>query len=107
MKNTVSEYEFTQLFIEKRPDNFSGEALKTLYNYFEELEISCDIPVKFDPIAICWRFSEYTLEELCNKWGEDYFNLEMSKSEIESKISYHTSYVGYCKAEETYILADF
>jgi hypothetical protein len=80
MKKTMSEFDFENEFKKIRPDNFSYDGLKTLYDYLIQHEEDCGTELEFDPIAYCCEFSEYenfkeikqnydvkTLEELQDK----------------------------------------
>jgi len=49
---------------EIRPDNFSYKALGLIYDYYEELE-----NVEFDPIAICFEWTESNWEEISEYYG--------------------------------------
>ena len=61
MKMTLSKNDFVTLFRQVRPNQFSYEALETLFDYFEEIN---DNEIEFDPIAICCEYAEMTLEEI-------------------------------------------
>jgi len=53
-----------------RPDNFSYEGLRALFEYLECM----DEEVEFDPIAICCEFSEDTVEAIASAYdieGDD------------------------------------
>ena len=66
---TLTETEFINRFLEIRPNNFSVEGLRALYEYFEEV----DEGMEFDPIAICTEYTEYsTLRELLDEYGGDF-----------------------------------
>lgn len=58
---TLSFYDFEQDFKAIRPDNFSYEGLKSLYEYFDEYSEDCGEPFELDVIAICcdWAESDY------------------------------------------------
>jgi len=63
--DTVNEYSFTEAFRETRPDNFSYEGRKALYEYLEDLSEDIGEPIELDVIAICCEYSEYgSFEEL-------------------------------------------
>lgn len=55
MKITLTESEFINRFLAIRPENFSREALKELFHWYESLEEE----VEFDPIGICCDWTEY------------------------------------------------
>jgi len=59
MKKTISFYEFQNEFQDCRPDNFSYDGLKALFDYLEDYAENCDIEIELDVIAICCEFSEY------------------------------------------------
>jgi hypothetical protein len=72
MKRTVDFYEFRKAFEEAgRGNNFSYEALETMFNYYEEMEEECEVELELDPVAFCCEWTEYTLDELY----QDYSNL--------------------------------
>tara|TARA_R110000787_G_scaffold21536_5_gene63657 strand:- start:6640 stop:6924 length:285 start_codon:yes stop_codon:yes gene_type:complete len=62
---TLTEQEFIRKFKEARPNNFTDEGLRSLYEYFEEY----DEGIEFDPIAFCVEFTEY---ESLNEFYGDY-----------------------------------
>lgn len=53
-----------------REDQFSYEALKALFDYYEDLEESTNETIELDVIAICCDWTEYeSEEELANDYG--------------------------------------
>lgn len=64
MKQTISEYQFIDEFKSLRPDNFSYEGLKALYDWFEQYEEDTGEDIELDVIAICCDFGEYTSDEI-------------------------------------------
>lgn len=74
MIDTITEYQFTDWFMKHRPDNFSYEGTKALFDYLEDLEDSIGEKIEFDPIAFCCEYSEYDNIEECLK---EYDNLEI------------------------------
>ena len=79
MKTTVNLNDFIDGFKQaNREDNFSYEGKIALFDYFEELEMDCDIDIEFDIIAFCCEYTEY--EDLKEFYGnydkEDYETLE-------------------------------
>ena len=67
MIDTISEYQFTDWFMENRPNNFSYEGTKALFDYLEQLEEDCGQPMEFDPIAFCCAYSQYDNLKECLK----------------------------------------
>lgn len=59
MKITLTESEFVNRFMAIRPDNFSREGLRALFEHLGELEREMQDEVEFDPIAICCDWTEY------------------------------------------------
>jgi len=74
MIDTITEYQFTDWFMKHRPDNFSYEGTKALFDYLQDLEDSIGEKIEFDPIAFCCEYSEYDNIEECLK---EYDNLEI------------------------------
>jgi hypothetical protein len=59
MKETVTESRFIQAFQTLRPDNFSREGLRALFDYLGELEREAEDETEFDPLALCCDWTEY------------------------------------------------
>ena len=73
MKQAVIQYDFEQAFracgrFGGDNDNFSYEALKLLFDWFEEYEQDCGTEVELDPIAICCEFTEATRAEIISNF---------------------------------------
>jgi hypothetical protein len=60
MKMTLNKDQFRFQMDQVRPNQFSYEALGTLFDYFEEI----DENMEFDPIAICCGYAEMTMDEI-------------------------------------------
>jgi len=71
MKQTINEYQFTEAFKRIRPNNFSYEGLKALFEWFEELENDTGEEMELDVIAICCEFTEY---ENLKQYNDEYNN---------------------------------
>lgn len=72
MYKSINEYQFTEEFKRIRPNQFSYEGLKSLFNYLEEYEESTGESIELDVIGLCCDFSEYeTLEEFQNEYGKE------------------------------------
>jgi len=67
----VTQSEFIDTFTQSDTykNNFSYDGLKALYEWFEELEVGTDEPIRFDMVGICCDFTEY---ESIDKFNEDY-----------------------------------
>ena len=80
MKTTVYFAEFRDHFHEIRPDNFSYQGLRALFDYLEEYEESTGEEVEFDVIAICCDFSEDSFENIADLYG-----IELDKAEDDDE----------------------
>ena len=98
MKTTVSQYDFTEAFRTMgRGDQFSYEALKLLFDWFEDMDESCDTETELDVIAICCEFTEDTWEAIADSYSIDTSDCEdddESKQAVEEYLLENTSLVG-------------
>jgi hypothetical protein len=70
MKTTVTRNDFVDAFRRIRPDNFTPDALRALFDYFEEMESSTGEEMELDVIAICCEWSEFkTATEAAIEYG--------------------------------------
>ena len=79
MKQTINFYQFKDAFYKMdRGEQFSYNALKALFEYFEEYEDSTDDEIELDVIAICCDYVEYdSLEDFQLDYNtEDYPDIE-------------------------------
>jgi len=58
MKTYISQYDFRRAFQECRPDNFSYDGLKVLFEYLEEYEMDTGDELELDVIGLCCDFAE-------------------------------------------------
>ena len=80
MKTYISEYSFMRAFKECRPDNFSYDGLKVLFEYLEEYEMDIGEELELDVIGLCCDFSESTFEDIAAL-----YNVEIDINENEDK----------------------
>jgi hypothetical protein len=91
MQQTLSQNQFVDQFQAIRPDDFSREALESLYDYFEE----CDPSMEFDPIAICCEFSESSPTDIINDYDLDIDpESENATDEVFEYLNNHTNAIG-------------
>ena len=86
MKNTMNEFDFKNEFKKIRPDNFSYDGLKALYDYLINLEDDTGVEMEFDPVELCCNYSEYdNFEQLKNNYSdiENFKELEDETSVIK------------------------
>ena len=97
MKTTVNFSEFRDLFQQIRPDNFSYQGQKILFNYFEDYEESAGEELELDVIGLCCDFAESDYQsiaadysiELDPEMDEDY-----QKQQVIEHLEYEGAYVG-------------
>lgn len=58
MKQTITSSDFADTIEGLRPTNFSREALRMMFEYFEQYEQDIGTEIDFDPIAICCEYVE-------------------------------------------------
>ena len=88
MKTTVYFSEFRDLFQQIRPDNFSYQGQKILFDYFEEYENSTGEEVDLDVIAICCDFSEDSFENIADQYGIE-LDAEMDEDYQKQQVIEH------------------
>lgn len=96
MKTTVYFSEFRDYFHEIRPDNFSYEGLRILFDYFEEFEESTGEEVEFDVIAICCDFSEDSYENIADLYGIE-IDINENDDEIKQQV------IDFLQSEGAYV----
>tara|TARA_R100001460_G_scaffold315_3_gene1617 strand:- start:834 stop:1136 length:303 start_codon:yes stop_codon:yes gene_type:complete len=65
MKDTITQFQFCDWFQQNRPNNFTYEGSKALFDYLEDLEDSMGEEINFDPIALCCEYDEYNNLKEC------------------------------------------
>ena len=69
MYTKINEFAFMEAFKDmNRMDNFSPEALRKLFAFFEELGDATGEPMELDVIAICCDFSEEPLADVLENY---------------------------------------
>lgn len=96
MKTTVYFSEFRDYFHEIRPDNFSYQGLRILFDYFEEFEESTGEEVEFDVIAICCDFSEDSYENIADLYGIE-IDINENDDEIKQQV------IDFLQSEGAYV----
>jgi hypothetical protein len=84
--DTLHEAQFVSEFIKHRPEDFSYDGLKVLFQYLDDLSEDCGENIEFDPVSFCCEFSEYDVEEFNND-----YDCELSSFDEldETGISHH------------------
>ena len=77
MKQTVNFNQFTDAFRSIRPDNFTYDGLRALYDYFEQYGEDTGAELELDVIAFCCEYTEFEgMKEFQEAYGSDYKTLE-------------------------------
>ena len=63
MKQTVNFYGFQKAFQDLRPNSFSYDGLRALFEYIEEIEDTHNEEMELDVIDLCCDYIEYANEE--------------------------------------------
>ena len=83
MKTTVYFSEFCDYFKDIRPDNFSYQGLRVLFDYLEEIENSCGEESELDVIGLCCEFSEESWEIIASDYS---IEIDETENEDEQKV---------------------
>ena len=84
---TLTRSTFINMFREVRPDQFSGQALRMIFDYLDE----GDTDVEFDPLAICCEWAESSAEELIDAYDIE-VDTEADEDEREQQVMDHMLY---------------
>lgn len=76
MKQTINLYQFRDAFQQLRPDNFSYDGLRVLFEYLEQCEDDMGEEIELDVIALCCEFSEDTSEAIAANYSIDVEGLD-------------------------------
>ena len=96
----VTEHSFIDAFrnSELRKEQFSYEALKELFEYYDNLAEDTGEPIQFDMVAICCEWAEYdSLEEL-----EEAYDMPLKA--LEDNITVLTFTFDWFKTDKNQIL---
>ena len=69
MKNTLNFHQFHDQFKSIRPDDFTYDGLRALFNYLEEYEEGTGEEIEFDAIALTCDYTEYDIEDLLDNYS--------------------------------------
>ena len=84
MKTTVYFSEFCDYFNKIRPDNFSYEGLRVLFDHLEEIDNSCGEESELDVIGLCCDFAESDWKTIASDYDSS-IELDKTKNEDEQK----------------------
>ena len=82
MNRTINFCEFCDDFKARRPENFTYDGLKALFNYLKNFEEDTGQEIEFDVIGLCCDFTEYeNLAEFQSDYDDDYETIEDIENE--------------------------
>jgi hypothetical protein len=82
MKTTVYFSEFCDYFHKIRPDNFSYQGLRVLFDYLEEIDNSCGEDSELDVIGLCCDFAESSWEVIASDYS---IEIDTNENDDEQK----------------------
>ena len=89
MKQKVYESDFHDAFHNMgRANQFSYDARKLLYEFFEELDDSCGTESELDVIAICCDFSEEHWSDIADNYSIDLSDCDDDDERVEAVQEY-------------------
>ena len=109
MKQTINFYDFERAFKAIRPDNFSYEGLRVLFDWFEQMDDDCGTETELDVIAICCEFSEDHIDDVTANYeiDQDPDRHDDRLTEVEEYLQEHTLFVGSLPEQQTVIYQAF
>ena len=104
---TITENDFLNYWPESRQNQFSYNALRAMFAWYEEIEEAGGNEIEFDPIAFCCEWSEYRdftdayfdqncladLEEEAISNGEDGDDLSLAVEDLAKEYYYDNATV--------------
>ena len=82
---TLTKHSFIDAFKQSsRKDQFSYEALESIFDYLEEYSLSSGEPVEFDPVGICCDFAECHYTDIARDYSVDLSECETDEERIET-----------------------
>jgi len=108
MKQSVNFCDFVDQFrAHDRYDQFGYDALRILFDYFEEYENSCDTEIELDVIAICCEYSVEHYSDIAQNYGIDISEEEEEEDKKQIVIDYineNSNFVGECGNSIVYLI---
>ena len=90
MKQSINFYDFQKAFQELRPNSFTYDGLRALFEYLEDLEDSIGVEMDFDVIALCCDFMEYeSAEEYYNDYSEQNIGDHLATTSDNGSLIFH------------------
>ena len=106
---TLAQGDFVQLFKESsRKDQFSVEALESIFNYLDTYSEETGEPIELDIVGICCEWSEMTWQEVAQCYDVDLSQCtddDERIGEVEDFLSQNTQYAE--ASEGTFVFIQF
>ena len=84
MKQTLTNYDFVNLFLQRCPNSFSRAALFALFDYYGEIDREAEDEIEFDPVSICCDWTEYdSATEAAEAYGWEVGEVEGEKEALQ------------------------
>ena len=95
MKKTVYFDDFYSEFKKIRPNNFSDEGLRVLFNYLEEFEQDTGEELELNVISLCCDFIEQSWQEIAESYDIDLSECKDDEEKYEVVSVYIQEKLGY------------
>lgn len=76
MYQTIYQNDFVQAFEDRRPGQFSRDALAVLFDFMEEIEESTGEKIELDVVGLCCEYVELELDEINEAYSQGFESLE-------------------------------
>ena len=108
MKQTLTSYDFVNLFLQRCPNSFSRAALFALFDYYEDLNGEDEI--EFDPVSICCDWTEYeSASEAAEAYGWESEEADDEKNDTSEReaLQYLHDETTVLELEKGYVVLNF
>ena len=103
MKETVDFNSFRRAFkAYGREDQFSYEGLMALFDYLEEYEDDCGIEIELDVIALCWEYTEDSIQNIA-----DNYSITGDRETIITELRANTQVIEIDDDDDNIIIQDY
>ena len=110
MKQSINFTNFVDAFHSMgRGEQFSYDALKAIFEYFESIEETTGEEQELDVIAICCDFSEMSIDEIIASYSIDVSECEDRAEQHQIVSDYLNDYAGFVAetSNESYVFLQF
>ena len=105
---TLSKSSFIDAFKQSsRKDQFSYEALETIFDYLEKYSDSTGEPVEFDIVGICCEWSECTWEEIVRDYDVDLSDCDTVTDKMGAVVDYLSVNTTYIELPDSFVFVQF